>query len=509
VDLVSLDDERRLTFLGFLTFLDPPKAGVDRVIADLATAGIGLRMITGDNRLAAAQVAAAVGIDPGRLPTGAEIDRLDDRQLVFAAQEARVFAEVDPLHKERVIQALRSSGAVVGYLGDGINDAGALHLADVGISVDTAVDVAKSAAAIVLLDKDLGVLLEGVRLGRQTFANTLKYVFTTVSANFGNMASMAAASAVLPFLPLLPRQILVLNFLSDIPSATIAADRVDPEQRQRPQRWDLRFIRDFMVAFGLLSSGFDLLTFAVLLQLFHAGPELFRTGWFVGSTLTELAVLLVLRTRRPALRSRPGTGLLVSSIGVAVFTVSLPYVPWLAEPLALVPLPATVLGALGVITLSYVVAAEAGKRRFYRAVDRPRPTPPSGRHPRRLLRVVREHGGTPAMRQHGGMRHARPGTAVLVSGGADGVRPWRAQGRRRRRRPAPTRGPRGRRWRTGLGPAATGRWRPGGRSRRPQPAAAIGCRAVGPPRPAGPGWRRADRGRGPRRPSAGGPRPER
>jgi P-type Mg2+ transporter len=255
------------------------------------------------------------------------------------------------------------------------------------------VDVAKSAAAIVMLEKDLGVLIEGVRLGRQTFANALKYVFTTVSANFGNMASMAAASAFLPFLPLLPRQILVLNFLSDIPSTTIAADRVDPEQRQRPQRWDLRFIRDFMVAFGLLSSAFDLLTFAVLLQVFDAGPELFRSGWFVGSTLTELAVLLVLRTRRPALRSRPGTGLLVSSIGVAAVTVSLPYLPWLARPLALVPLPAGVLGALGVITLGYVIAAEAGKRLFYQAIDRPARHPPAGRRHRRLARVISEHGG--------------------------------------------------------------------------------------------------------------------
>lgn len=392
VDHVSAADERQLTFLGFLAFLDPPKAGVDHTIGELTAAGIGLRMISGDNRLAAAHVAASVGIDPTRLLTGAEIDRLDDHQLILAAAAIQVFAEVDPVHKERIIQALRSGGAIVGYLGDGINDAGALHLADVGISVDSAVDVAKSAAAIVLLDKDLGVLVEGVRLGRQTFANTLKYVFTTVSANFGNMASMAAASAFLPFLPLLPRQILILNFLTDIPSTTIAADRVDPEQRQRPQRWDLRFIRDFMVAFGLLSSAFDLLTFAVLLQLFHAGPGLFRTGWFVGSTLTELAVLLVLRTRRPALRSRPGTGLLVSSIGVAAVTISLPYLPWLAGPLALVPLPATVLVALAAITLTYVVAAEAGKRLFYRAVDRPA-HPPAGRHHRRLARTIAEHSG--------------------------------------------------------------------------------------------------------------------
>ena len=392
-DDVGVADERELTFLGFLSFLDPPKADAGRTLGELAAAGVELRMITGDNRLAAAHVAAAVGMDAAGLLSGGEIDRLDDHQLVAAGRGVQVFAEVDPLHKERIIQALRKGGATVGYLGDGINDAGALHLADVGISVDTAVDVAKSAAAIVLLDKDLGVLAEGVRLGRQTFANTLKYVFTTVSANFGNMASMTAASAFLPFLPLLPRQILVLNFLSDIPSTTIATDAVDPEQRQRPQRWDIRFIRDFMIVFGLLSSAFDLLTFTVLLHLFDAGPDLFRTGWFVGSTLTELAVLLVLRTRRPALRSRPGTGLLLSSLAVTAVTLALPYLRPLAEPLALVPLPATMVAALVAITLAYVASAETVKRSFYRAVDRPARDPAGAHHPRRLARVAREHDG--------------------------------------------------------------------------------------------------------------------
>src|SRR6266545_2096797 len=334
-DDVGVADERELTFLGFLSFLDPPKADAGRTLGELAAAGVELRMITGDNRLAAAHVAAAVGMDAAGLLSGGEIDRLDDHQLVAAGRGVQVFAEVDPLHKERIIQALRKGGATVGYLGDGINDAGALHLADVGISVDTAVDVAKSAAAIVLLDKDLGVLAEGVRLGRQTFANTLKYVFTTVSANFGNMASMAAASAFLPFLPLLPRQILVLNFLSDIPSTTIATDAVDPEQSQRPQRWDIHFIRDFMVVLALLRS----------------------------------------------------------SVAVTAVTLALPYLRPLAEPLALVPLPATVVAALVANTLAYVAAAETVKRGFYRAVDRPAPKPVTARHPRRLARVAREHGG--------------------------------------------------------------------------------------------------------------------
>ncbi|HEX9377563.1 MAG TPA: magnesium-translocating P-type ATPase [Actinomycetota bacterium] len=390
-------DERELTFVGFLAFADPPKQGAERELSELRELGISVRMITGDNRYAAAHIAAAVGFDNTQVLTGTDIAAMDDHRLVRAAAETEVFAEVEPIHKERVLHALRTGGAVVGYLGDGINDAGALHIADVGISVDTAVDVAKSAAAIVLLDKDLAVLTDGVRLGRQTFANTIKYVFTTVSANFGNMASMAAASAFLPFLPLLPRQILLLNFLSDIPSTTIAADHVDPEQLQRPGRWDIRFIRDFMIAFGLLSSAFDLLTFAVLLRVFHAGPALFRSGWFVGSTLTELAVLLVLRTRRPALRSRPGTGLLVTSVVVAAVTVSLPFIPFLSDPLAFVPLSAKVLAWLALITLGYIASAELIKRRFYAAMERPRPeVQRHDRGRRHLGGAIREHGGMDA-----------------------------------------------------------------------------------------------------------------
>jgi Mg2+-importing ATPase len=387
------DDERELTFLGLLVFLDPPKLGVDRVLRELAAVGIRVRMITGDNRLAAAHVASAVGLDATRILVGTVIAGMPDTELARAAADTEIFAEVDPRQKERILRALQSGGAIVGYLGDGINDAGALHVADVGISAEGAVDVAKSAAAIVLLEKDLEVLVDGVRLGRQTFANTLKYVFTTVSANFGNMASMAAASAFLPFLPLLPRQILLLNFLSDIPSMTIAADAVDSEVRDRPQRWDIRLIRDFMIVFGLLSSAFDLLTFAVLLHGFHAGPDLFRSGWFVGSTLTELAVLLVLRTRHPAWRSRPGTGLLITSVAVSASTATLPYFPPIASPLSLVPLPATVVFALGAIILAYVACAEAIKRPFYRAMDRPSPVSrPDGRL-RRLAHAVHEHGG--------------------------------------------------------------------------------------------------------------------
>ncbi len=401
VEEVTPADEDGLEFLGFLAFADPAKAGAREALGDLRAAGISVRMITGDNRLAAAHIAGEVGMDVGTVLTGRDIDALDPEQLVRRVQEVEVFAEVDPLRKERIISALRDSGATVGYLGDGINDAAALHLADVGISVDTAVDVAKSAAAIVLLDKDLAVLGHGVRLGRQTFANTLKYVFTTVSANFGNVASMVIASAFLPFLPLLPRQLLLLNFLSDIPSTTIAVDNVDAEQLQRPQHWDLRFVRDFMVVFGLLSSLFDLLTFAVLLHVFDADSTLFRSAWFVGSTLTELAVLMVLRTRRPAIRSRPGAGLLWTSVAVAAVTLALPFVPELSRLLGLDALPAKVVAALLLITLGYVLAAEALKRRFFRSAQTPRPdVPRPGRE--RLAHVIREHGGaTPGRRTRG------------------------------------------------------------------------------------------------------------
>ncbi|NPC97390.1 magnesium-translocating P-type ATPase [Nocardioides sp. zg-DK7169] len=399
VDTVTVEDERDLEFAGFLVLADPPKQDASRVLGELAAAGIGVRMITGDNRRVAAHVAGEVGLDPTGLLTGSAIESLDEDELVARARETQVFAEVDPSQKERIIRALRSGGAIVGYLGDGINDAGALHLADVGISVDTAVDVAKSAAAIVLMDKDLSVLEHGVQLGRQTFANTLKYVMTTVSANFGNVISMVIASAFLPFLPLLPRQILLLNFLSDIPSTTIAADTVDPEQRERPQRWDIGFIRDFMVLFGLLSTAFDLLTFAVLLQVFDSGSTLFRSAWFVGSTLTELTVLLVLRTRRPAYRSRPGRGLLITSAVVAVVTIAIPYSP-AASVLGLRALPAAVLGSLLLITLAYVVAAETIKHSFYRAIAERAARPPRALgspaarvRSRRLRQVVREHSG--------------------------------------------------------------------------------------------------------------------
>lgn len=359
--------EADLTFVGFLTFLDPPKPGVAGTISDLAAGGITVRMITGDNPLVAAHVGGMVGLETGDVLTGAALDRLSDEELQARAVSVSIFAEVEPTQKERLIRALRASGAIVGYLGDGINDAPALHAADVGISVDTAVSVAKEAAAIVLLDKDLRVLLDGVRQGRRTFANTMKYVFTTTSANFGNMLSMAVAAAFLPFLPLLADQILLVNFLTDLPSTTIATDEVDPEQLAGPHSWDIGFVRNFMLVFGAVSSAFDLLTFAVLLFAFAADATLFRSGWFVESVATEVAVLFVLRTRRPFFRSRPSQLLAGSSLALGLVALAIPYSP-LAGPLGLEALPPALVIALGAITGCYVAATEVAKRVFYREV---------------------------------------------------------------------------------------------------------------------------------------------
>jgi Mg2+-importing ATPase len=356
-------DEAQMTLRGLLAFADPPKPGAAQAIGRLAGKGVSVRLVTGDNRLAAHKIATSVGLAAERLLTGGDLDRLDDAALADQAADTVVFAEVEPLHKQRIVQALRDRQQVVGFLGDGINDAAALHAADVGISVDTAVDVAKQAAAIVLLDKSLDVVADGVRLGRQTFANTLKYIRVTTSANFGNVLSMAIAAGFLPFLPLLPRQILLLNFLSDIPGLTIAGDSVDPEQVQRPRVWNLRSVRNFMIVYGLLSSCFDILTFLILRQGFAAHATLFRSGWFIESTVTELAVMLVLRTNRPFWRSRPGTALLGSSIAVAAITIALPYTP-LARPLGLAAVPTRILAALVGLTAVYVLANEGAKRRY-------------------------------------------------------------------------------------------------------------------------------------------------
>jgi Mg2+-importing ATPase len=361
MERANASHERDMTLRGLLAFQDPGKPGAADAIRTLAEQGISVRLVTGDNRLAARKVADDVGLPAERFLTGRDIDDLDDRDLALRAAGTYVFCEVDPLHKERVVEALRANDEIVGFLGDGINDAVALQSADIGISVDTAVDVAKRSASIVLLDKSLAVVADGVRLGRQTFANTLKYIRVTTSANFGNMLSMAAAAAFLPFLPLLPRQILLLNFLSDIPGMTIADDTVDPEQLERPRSWNLSSIRNFMIVYGLISSAFDIGTFLVLRLGFEANATVFRSGWFIESTVTELAVMLILRTDRPFFRSRPGRALLVSSLATACITIALPYGP-VAGLLGLVTVPAGILAALVGLTGLYVGVNELSKR---------------------------------------------------------------------------------------------------------------------------------------------------
>jgi P-type Mg2+ transporter len=360
----SSADEKGLSFIGFLLFFDPPKTDVQKTIVDLASRGVQLKIITGDNEKVARHVADAVHLPILGLLSGNALNNMADEALWHAAERTNIFAEVDPNQKERIILALRKTKHVVGYMGDGINDAPALHAADVGISVDTAVDVAKDAADFVLLKQDLDILREGIDVGRMTFANTLKYILTTISANFGNMFSMAAASLFLPFLPLLAPQILLNNFLSDIPGTTIASDNVDPEWVAKPRRWNTVFIRDYMVLFGLVSSIFDFLTFGALLYLYHASPVEFRTGWFIESLLTELVIALVVRTRRVFFRSRPGTLLLVSTLIFIAITLVLPYLPF-STFFGFIPLPAPLLLMMIGLTVLYVVVTEIAKKHFY------------------------------------------------------------------------------------------------------------------------------------------------
>ena len=360
------DDEAGMVFAGFLLFLDPPKADAARVLADLAALNIEVKIITGDNRFVTGHLAETVGLDPTSMLTGDVLGKLSDEALWHAAPRTSLFAEIDPQQKERIVRALQRTGHSVGYLGDGINDAPALHAADVGISVDQAVDVARESADIILLKRDLDVLRTGVQDGRRTFANTLKYISITTSANFGNMVSMALATPLLPFLPLVAKQILLNNFLSDVPSMAISTDRVDAERVTRPQRWDIREVRRYMVVFGLLSSVFDLLTFAALLLVFHAGESTFQTTWFVVSLLTELGVVLILRTRGAAWRSRPSALLLWTTLAAAAFALAIPFFGRASRVFGFVPLSAVEMGTVVGIVATYLAATEAAKRWFYR-----------------------------------------------------------------------------------------------------------------------------------------------
>ncbi|MDU9032213.1 magnesium-translocating P-type ATPase [Pseudomonas corrugata] len=359
------DEEKDMTFRGFLLFFDPPEPGVKDTLASLDRLGVQVKIISGDSHLVARHVGQAVGLPVERIITGAELSAMKDEALMHLAPLTTLFTEVDPNQKERIIRALQKTGHVVGYMGDGINDAPALQVADIGISVDNAADVAKQAADFVLLEHNLDVLREGIEEGRHTFANTLKYISIVSSANFGNMISMALASLVLPFLPMLAKQILLNNFLSDIPSMGIASDNVDREWENTPHRWNISDIRSFMVVFGLVSSLFDVLTFAALYLLAEKGPEVFRSGWFVESLLTQLLTIFIVRTYRPFYQSRPATLLLSSAAAIGALAVGLPYSP-IAPWFGLVPLPLPILLTVLAISGVYMAAAEGVKRLFYR-----------------------------------------------------------------------------------------------------------------------------------------------
>jgi len=361
------ENENNMIFLGFVTLFDPPRTGMLQTIEKLQNLGIKLKIITGDNAPVALSLARQIGFQSVRILTGQQMRNMSNAALRHSAPLTDIFAEVEPSQKERIISILKKAGNVVGFMGDGINDAPALHTADVGISVNSAVDVAKEAADIVLLNQDLNVLINGVQEGRKTFTNTMKYIFMATSANFGNMFSMAGASLFLPFLPLLPKQILLTNLLTDFPEMTISSDKIDDINVKTPQRWDLRFIQRFMIVFGLLSSVFDYLTFAVLIFVLHANEKVFQTGWFTESVISAILIVLVVRTRLSFLKSLPGKYLSLVTTGIMLLVLAIPFSPFAAM--------------FGFITLSwkyymlmigtiiaYILSAELAKQWFYKRI---------------------------------------------------------------------------------------------------------------------------------------------
>jgi Mg2+-importing ATPase len=377
-DRYTTADERALTLVGFLVFSDPLVPGVAEALAALRRDGVRVKILTGDSDLVASHVCAQVGLDVGRIVLGTELEGMTNGALAVVAEQTTVFARVSPAQKSRIIQALQSRDHVVGFLGDGINDAPSLHVAQVGVSVANAVDVARDAADIILRERSLDQLHQGIITGRRTFANVMKYLLMGTSSNFGNMFSMAVAAVVLPFLPMLPTQILLNNFLYDLAQITIPTDRVDAGMVQSPRRWDMRVIRDVMLYIGPISSVYDFLTFGALLWLFDAGAELFHTGWFVESLATQTLVIFVIRTTGNPLRSRPSGALSATTLAVVLVGLLLPFTP-LAAPLGFVPLPASFFVFLAVATLTYLALVEAVKRRVLNRSIPASPAPGDGR----------------------------------------------------------------------------------------------------------------------------------
>ena len=362
-------DETELVFAGFAAFLDPPKDSAGEALAALQASGVAVKIVTGDNELVTRHVCAQLGITVTGVLIGADIQAMNDDALSVKAETANLFCRVNPAQKNRILLALKARGHVVGYLGDGINDAPSLHTADVGISVESAVDVAKQAAAMILLEHDLKVLHAGILEGRRTFGNVMKYIMMATSSNFGNMFSMAAATLFLPFLPMLPMQILLNNLLYDVSEIPLPLDNVDEEDLARPRHWDMAFIRNFMLTIGPISSLFDFLTFYLLMAVLNANEMLFHTGWFVESIATQVLVIFVIRTRRNPLRSRPQPWLTLTSLGVVAMAMLLPFTP-AAAWLGFTPLPPLFFGLLAGLVTGYLVLAEAGKRWFYRRLAR-------------------------------------------------------------------------------------------------------------------------------------------
>ena len=387
VETLTAEAEQGLALVGFLTFADRPKADAGSSIAQLQRLGVEVKIITGDNGLVAAKVCSDIGFECAGVRSGTEVESLDDDQLEAAILTTTVFARISPDQKSRIIKVARRTGRDVAYLGDGVNDAVALHHADVGISVDSGTDVAKDAADVVLLDKDLGVLAEGVMEGRRIFANTMKYVLMSTSSNFGNMFSAAAASVFLTFLPMLPTQILLNNLLYNAGQLVIPTDQVDPEALARPAAWDMKFIRRFMSVFGPVSSIFDFLTFWVMLSFLHAGHAEFRTGWFVESIATQTLVIYVIRTRRvPFFKSRPSLPMLLVPTGAALVGAILPWTG-LSHLLGFTPLPTTFFLLLFGMVVVYLLLVELAKTRFYR-VPHARTPRPLSTHAERLERHI-------------------------------------------------------------------------------------------------------------------------
>jgi Mg2+-importing ATPase len=368
-DVTTAADEVALDLRGFLLYLDPPKAEVRDALAQLSRLGVGLKILTGDSAVVARRICREVGLPVGPLATGVEVANAGPDSLRQMAQDYHVFARVDPEQKQQLVTALRRTGHVVGFLGDGVNDAPALRASDIGLAVTSGTDVAKEAADIILLEKSLGVLAGGIVEGRKTFANITKYILNTVSANFGNMATVAASSLFLRFIPLLPSQILLNNLLSDLPLLTIAADRVDPDLLQRPRRWHIGVIARFMVTFGLLSALFDLLLIGALLRLPSVDPGLFRTAWFVESALSEIAVTFAVRTRLALLRSRPSPWLLWASVAAWAGVIAIIYTSLGRVYFDFTPLPGEIAALVLSVLLGYLGAAELVKRPFFRRFE--------------------------------------------------------------------------------------------------------------------------------------------